>query len=237
MKQLVYHIMYRFAGIILGMLAVAQAAAQKPVQHFEVDQCEFIDFSVVEFTGDRYTWDLYTDPTVNFAQKQGDLDPAIYFENGMYQGSTVRVIGLDPGWYFLRVMVWDEVNCTNNLLVFSLEVIEQLPTADLEADPFCYGDVNEVRVILTGRGPWTVTYTYDHETNQKTVNLNGETNLHYLGIPNLSPGAYQFWIMEVTDQCTVRSYPDPEKTEVLIYPSPSTSRIYVKPEEDEEQNP
>jgi hypothetical protein len=222
--------MYWFLGILPGVLAVAPAAAQKPVQHFEVDQCEFIEFSVVEFEGDRYTWDLYTDPDVNFAQEQGDQS---YFENGMYEGSSVSVIGLRPGWYFLRVMVWDEVNCTNNLLVFSLEVKEQLPTADLEADPFCYGDVNEMRVILTGRGPWTVTYTYDHESNKKTVNLNGETELHFIGIPVLDPGSYRFWVMEVTDQCTVRSYPDPDKVEVNIHPRPRTTRIYVKEEEEE----
>jgi hypothetical protein len=235
MTKLVHHIMYRLSGIFLGLLAVASAAAQKPVQHFEVDQCETIELSVIEFMGDEYTWDLYTDSTVNFATEQGDMDPALYFEGGMYRGSTVWVKNLPAGNYFLRVMVWDEVNCTNNLLVFSLDVIEQIPTADLEADPFCYGDVNEVRVTLTGRGPWTVTYTYDHETNQKTVNLNGDTDIHYIGLPVLDPGSYRFWIMEVTDQCSVHSYPDPEKTEVTIYPRPRTTRIYVKPEEESEE--
>src|SRR6056297_376982 len=122
MKQLIYHIMQRIPGILLVVLAVASAVAQKPVQHIVVNQHDTIEFSVEYWPGDDYTWDIYDDPGLNFALENERLDPALYFVDGDYRGSTVYVTNLPPGMYYLRVMVWDEVNCTNNLTLFVLEV-------------------------------------------------------------------------------------------------------------------
>ncbi|SHF10494.1 hypothetical protein SAMN05444274_103507 [Mariniphaga anaerophila] len=222
--------MCRIPGILLGVLVVASAMAQKPVQHIIVDQCDSYEFSVVEMPGDRYTWHLYTEldwNTVNFATNDGNVGPTPYFENGMYQGSTVRVNFLDPGRYFLRVMVWDEVACTNNLLVFLIDVEESKPEATIEADDYCYGDPAEIKIILTGRGPWDVTYTYGDGTAQ--VNLNGLTDpVYFAPLPVLEPGTTDFWIMEVTDQCTVNTYTVPQKIGVVIHPTPVNSKIYIK---------
>ena len=230
MKQLIYHMMRRIPGILLAVLAVASAVAQKPVQHIIVDQCDSYEFSVVNMPGDRYTWHLYTEmdwDTVNFATNDGNVDPTPFFENGMYQGSTVRVNFLDPGRYFLRLMVWDEVGCTNNLLVFLIDVEESLLDAQLEADEFCYGDPAEIRIILTGRGPWDVTYTYGD--GSAVVNLNGITDpIYFAPIPMLEPGTTDFWVMEVTDECTVKTYTVPQKIGVVIHPTPVNTRIYLK---------
>lgn len=227
MRKLNYYIFRWLAGIFLAFLTVTSVVAQKPMQHFVVDQCESYEFSVVEFPGDRYTWDLYRDSTVNFAYDKGDVDPVSYFENSMYEGSTVRVNWLEPGRYFLRVMAWDEVNCTNNLLVFLIDVVESKPDATIESDPACEGEQLVLRFILTGRGPWDVTYTYGDGSN--VINLNGITEPEYaIPIDPLPPGVTQFWVMEVTDQCTVNSYAVPVKTDVEVYPTPNISRIYVK---------
>lgn len=224
---------YKALGVLLVVLAVAPAAAQKPVQTIPINQCDVLELGVQEFTGDRYTWDIYTDSLSNFAQQQGDMDPAIYFEGAMYEGSTVRVHQLPAGIYFLRVMVWDEVNCTNNLLVFRLEVEEMLPTVDLEADPFCYGDYNEVRITLTGHGPWELAYTWDDETNTQIVTLNGNVDpIYYLPIPIMDPGKHSLWVMEVKDECSVYTFEVPKELEFIIHARPKTTRIYVKPEEE-----
>jgi hypothetical protein len=224
--------MYKALGILLVVLAVAPAMAQKPVQTIPVSQCDVLELSVQEFTGDRYTWDIYSDSVANFAQADGDLDRITYFEGGMYEGSTVRVHGIEEGIYFVRVMVWDEVNCTNNLLVFRLDVEESMPTVDVEANPFCYGDYNEVRIILTGRGPWELTYAWDETTNTEIVSLNGNVDpIYYIPIPVMAPGKHSFWVMSVKDECTVNTFEVPIEKEIIIHARPKTTRIYVKPED------
>ncbi len=231
MNRLIYHIIYRLPGILLVILTVAPAMAQKPIQHFVVNQCETYEFSVVDVEGDRYTWDLYKDQTANFAYDKGDVDPVTYFEDSNYEGSTVRVNWLEAGRYFLRVMAWDEENCTNNLLLFLIDVVESKPEAIIVGDSACIGDPLEIRFILTGRGPWDVKYAYGDASNPQvmTINLNGTTETDYVvPIDPLPPGITQFWVMEVTDQCSVRSYPAPDKTNVEVYEKPKNSRIYVK---------
>jgi hypothetical protein len=227
-KKLIDHIEKLLLGSVLVVLFGANAMAQKPVLHFMVDQCETLEFSVVDMPGDRYTWSIYRDSTVNFAQVDGDVDPVIYFENGMYEGSTVRVNWLEPGRYFVRVMVYDETICTNNLLMYMIDVLEYKPNAELLGDSLCIGEPAEVKVIFSGRGPWDITYTYGDGTN--IVNLTGivEPELSILvDVPSM-PGTTDVWIMEVTDQCTVRSYPVPQKVGVTILPKPTNSRIYLK---------
>ncbi len=101
MKQQIQHIIYRLLGILPGVLVMTAVMAQKDVPYIEIPQCETMDFTVDEWPGDRYTWDLYRDSTVNFAKADGDVDPVAYFDEGMYQGSTVTVHWLDTGIYFL----------------------------------------------------------------------------------------------------------------------------------------
>ena len=231
MKKLIYHIMIRTLGILLAVLAVAPAMAQKPVPHFVVDQCDAYEFSVVDMPGDRYTWDLYRDSTVNFAWEKGDVEPVLYFEDAMYEGSTVRVNFLEPGRYFLRVMAWDEVECTNNLMVFLIDVEEAIPEAELYGDSVCIGEPSELKLILTGRGPWDVVISYDN--GNTTINLNGITEPEYtVPAPTLPVGINEFWVSQIIDQCTMSiiAPEDIQKAKVLIYPKPVNSRIFVKDE-------
>jgi len=212
------------------VLTVATASAQKPVSYFQVDQCDTIELSVVDWPGDRYTWDIYRDSTVNFAKTNGDVTPVPYFVNGMYEGSTVQVVNLEAGRYFLRIMVWDDVMCTNNLLVFMLDVLENLPEAFLEGDSVCIGETAKVKVVLTGMGPWDVTYTYGDGTN--VVNLNGVTESEFtVPMPMLPEGKTDVWVMEVVEDngvCRIVNSTPSQKVGVLIYPKPTNSKIYLK---------
>ncbi len=239
MKRRIFHIIRCIPGIILGVLAVASAVAQKPVQHLTIDHCESYVFSVQDMPGDRYTWHLYKDldwDDVDFAQDEPNVDPTLYFDDGMYQSDAyhpwVKVSGLEPGEYFLKLMVWDEVGCTNNLMVFRITVTSIPLTARFE-DPGeqCEDDDMLFKIILTGRGPYEVVYTFGDGT--ASVNLIGETDEIFFAPQKLPPGETEFWIMEVRDECTVVSYPvkaDAPAMKVIVHPTPGSSDIYIKEE-------
>ena len=210
------------------MVFAFSAAAQKTVPYYEVEQCDTIEFSVVDIPGlptDRYTWDLYRDSTVNFATEKGDIGPVPYFVNDMYQGSTVRVTGLEAGRYFLRIMIWNDEVCTNNLMLFKFDVTEHIPYAVLYGDTACYGEPTKLKVVFTGTGPWEVLVTNTDGT--MAFNFNGNTeNEQTVSLPPLPVGPNEFHIVQVTDKCTVNDQ-IVEKTVVHIYPRPRSSRIYV----------
>lgn len=208
---------------------MASAMAQKPIQHIEVEKCETIEFSVVDWPGDRYTWDLYRDSTVNYAQEKGDVDPVAYFEKGDYGGSSVRINWLDTGRYFLRVMVWNEVECTNNLILFLVDVTEVIPFAELYGDSTCIGDPSFVRIVLTGHGPYDLKYSYASDANGNEVislNLNGVTeNEITIPMPPLPVGITEFWVDQIITECSENLVPS-ERGRILIFPKPSQSKIY-----------
>lgn len=213
-------------GFLLVILTITNVMAQKTVTHIEVDQCQSFEFSVVDWPGDRYTWDLYTElqwDTVNFAQNDGNVEPVPFFEKGMYEGSTVTVNWLDPGIYFLRVMVWDEVDCTNNLLVFSINVNEHKPTATIEGSEACYGDPVVFKIILTGMGPWDVSYTYGD--GSAVVNLNGLVEPEQTITLQPLADSFDIWVTEIVDQCN-SNLTSSEKGRVVIFPKPANSKIY-----------
>lgn len=221
--------MHRTLGTLLLLLAVVSAMAQKeiPIQRIEAEQCDITEFSVVEWPGDRYTWDLYTGlkwDTVNFAWQNGNVEPVPYFENGMYEGSTVRLTGLDPGRYFLRVMVWDEENCSSNLIVFMLDILKHEIDATIEADSVCYGEPVVFKIVLTGLGPWDIKYTYGD--GAVVLNLNGITEPEQtVSLPPLPVGATEVWVKEIIDQCMSNLMPKGKGT-IVIYEIPANSGIY-----------
>ncbi|SHJ21506.1 hypothetical protein SAMN05444280_11387 [Tangfeifania diversioriginum] len=226
--------MRRIPGILLVLLAVASARAQKPVQHIVVSRHDTIEFSVVDWeNGDRYTWDIYDDPGVNFALENDRLDPALYFVDGMYEGSTVYVTNLPPGQYYVRVMVWDEVNCTNNLLLYSLE-IEDVPEADIYGAEACFGDITYLRIVFTGVGPWDIIYTdgmEDHHVN----GISEQEYYHEIPTNTMEPNdeviIKEYWINYINDVKIESSEPT-DTARIIIYPIPTNSEIYIK--EDEE---
>lgn len=228
MKHLLYHILYRTPGILLVVLTVATAMAQKPIQHIEVEKCETIEFSVIDWPGDRYTWDLYRDSTVNYAHEKGDVDPVSYFEKGDYEGSSVRVNWLDTGRYFLRVMVWDEINCTNNLILFLIDVTEVIPVAELYGDSTCIGDHSFVRIVLSGTGPWDLVYSYSSDANGNTVtsvNFHTVEDEFTIPMPPLPVGLTEVWVDQIITECSENLVPS-ERGMIWIFPKPSQSKIY-----------
>jgi len=219
---------YRTPGILLVVLTVATAAmAQKHVTQYEVEQCETFEFSVVDWQGDRYTWDLYTEEqwdTVNFATQKGNVEPAAYFDNGMYQGSTVKIHWLDPGKYFLRIMAWDEKNCTNNLIIFSVNVLEHIPEATITGDSLCYGDPVLFKIVITGKGKWEAIYTYGDGT--ASLNLYGENEVEQtVKLPPLPVGTTEIWVKQIIDECS-NNLKQSEKGRIFIFPIPTNSKIY-----------
>jgi len=235
MTKKIAHIIRWVPGILLALLTVTNIWAQDGAKYVQpippVTQCDTIEVQVVDFPADRYTWDLYSDPGGNFAVGKGDMESVIYFENGMYEGFKVRIINLSAGTYFLRVMAWDEKLCTNNLMVFRLEVIEPPPPI-VSSEPVCVDEVAVVRIIFTGNGPWEFSYIYSDGVT--TVNGNGSSDIEDFTMPIMDPlpeGEYTFWILEVVDGCAIaREFTGDERpsTGILIYPKPAKQPIYLK---------
>ncbi len=235
MIQLKRHIIKWALGILPVLMTCANILAQdgsKAVPFFEVTQCDTLQLEVVDMPGDEYTWDIYGDSESNFATSQGDMESAVYFENGDYRDvSSVRVINLPVGEYFVKVTAWDEVQCTNNLMVFRMEVVEP-PPPEVIGDSLCIGEVPLVKVIFSGTGPWDFEYAYSDGVN--TVNLIGHAENPEVTVPitDLLPvGEHTFWIMEVVDGCGIaREFTEDERpgSGILIYPKPEKSKIYLK---------
>lgn len=227
MKRLIAHIIYLTLGILPVVLTVADASAQ-----IVVNQCETMEFSVTSrpsIDDTHFVWAIYNSSPnpVDVLDPAGALDEATNFENGMYAGRTVRVNNLDPGKYYVRIDVWDEITCTDNVEMYLLKVVESLPTAELFGDSACIGEPLEIKIIFTGLAPYNVRYTYGDGTD--IVNLNGIVE-DEITIPlSPFPTTTDFWIMEVSDNCTVNSYVlDSTKVGVVIYPKPKQSQIYLK---------
>jgi hypothetical protein len=226
MKTLIKNMIIRLPGILLVVLTMASALAQRPVHHIEIDQCDTIQFSVESWNGDRFVWDLYTEldwDTVNFATQNGNVERVPYFVDDMYEGKTVSVNFLEPGRYILRIMVWDEVTCTNNLRIFSVNVVEHVPIATITDSTACYGEPAVFKVVITGKGPWEAIWTYGDGT--ASINLYGEDEIEQMvKLPPLPPDTYEVWIKQIIDECSSNFFPS-EKGRVVIYPKPTNSGI------------
>lgn len=235
MKKLIYHIIRFTLGILLVVLTVASATAQtKPVIGIEVPACEVMEFSVVQMGADRYVWDIYKEnlETTNFAQTDGDVDQAVYFENGMDEGHTVKVNWLEPGQYMVKVTAYDEVSCSNNIGLYLVNVVEEKPEASIIGDSLCIDEQAIVKIIFTGTGPWDITYTYGDGT--VFVNLNGIVDQEYTMLPEDLPPlneSTEIWVMEVVEYngiCKIVNSTESERARVVIYPKPTNSKIYLK---------
>lgn len=241
MVQLKKHIIHFTLAILLAVLAVANASAQ----HIQIEECDTMEFSVVSrpnIPETHFVWGIYNaseDPT-DVLDPAGTLDPALYFVDGMYANnatnteSSVKVVGLEPGKYYVRIHVWDEVSCTDNIEMYVLEVLEKQLDFTLEADSVCIGDPTTVRIIFSGVGPYTIHYTIGDAVTPSTYNLNGDVVGPEITIPITDPlpvGETSFWIMDIVDgSCKTYEYTDEDRpgTGIVIYPKPSQSQIYLK---------
>ena len=239
MRKLSYHIIFRIAGIFLLVLTMASAMAQNPVQQIVVDQCDTMEFSVTSrpnIPETNFVWAIYNSAsgTTDILNKTTSLDEAIYFVDGQYEGRKVKVTGLEPGSYYVRIEVWDEISCTNNVEMYTMEVTETIPEVELYGDSTCIGEPTSVKIIFTGVGPYEIAYTYGDAITGNVVNVNGViVDGPEVVIPILEPlpeGDTSFWLISVDDGCKAYEFPEDERPEtgIRIYPKPLNSKIYVK---------
>jgi hypothetical protein len=238
MYRLKKHIIHFSLVVLLVVLAVANATAQIVIQ-----ECDTMTFSVTsrpDIPEANYVWGIYEaspSPT-DILDPAGTLDPALYFVDGMYasgEGKTVKVTNLPPGHYYVRIHVWDEVNCTDNIEMHLMEVTESTLDMEVYADSVCIGEPTNVYIRFTGIGPYTVTYTIGDAVTPSVFNLNGEVVGPEITIPVmeiLPEGETTFWVIRVEDGCKAYEYPEEERpsTGIVIFPKPAQQPIYLKEE-------
>ncbi len=235
MYELKQHIIHFILVILLVVLAVANASAQIVIQ-----ECDTMTFSVTSrpnIPETHFVWGIYNaspNPT-DVLDPTTTLDPALYFVDGQYAGSTVEVTGLAPGEYYVRIHVWDEVTCTDNIEMYVMEVTESALDMEVYADSVCIGEPTNVYIRFTGRGPYTVTYTIGDAVTPSVVNLNGTEADPELVIPVLEPlpvGETSFWVIRVEDNCKAYEFTEEERpgTGIVIFPKPAKQPIYLKEE-------
>ncbi len=227
MKRLLYHISCLALVILPVLLTVAPAIAQTPVY-----QGQTIKLAIEEQTGDTYTWDLYSDSTINFATVDGTAvaEGLALFVDNENTGSSVQVTWLEAGVYFYKITAVNEAQCTNNLKVGRIEILPAIPTAQLDLNPneICIEEPTILIVALTGNEPWSFTI--------QAEDLNGNITdlLEYNNILNdenpyeiiLSPSQTTIYrVIQVKDKFGQNL--DPSETITLtVHPLPTNSRIY-----------
>jgi hypothetical protein len=225
-KHLVYHIIRLALAILLVMLTVAFAAAQ-----MRVPKGETTELSVIQEGNNTYTWDLYSDPTVDFATEDGNaLSTEAFFVGGINTGSTVNVTWLEPGIYFFRVLAVDEEDCTNHVKVGIVEVLD-LPTAELSLDPLeiCIGEPAVLTVTLTGVPAWGFTLQGEDldgniiETFDPFENILDTDNPVEIIVSPDQTTIYR--VVRVVDQ-NGENLDASESIQLTVHPLPENSQIY-----------
>jgi len=205
------------AVILLLLLAVAPAMAQ-----LIVFQGETSTLAVEQKPGETYEWELYSDATVDFAKTSGVKTSAPYATFvGSNNGASVQVKWLLPGIYFYKVTAWNITGCANNIKIGIVEVKPSLPTAVITPpNPICDGETASLEVILTGVGPWDITFS--DWTNFWTVT--GVTDPTYILRVNPSVPTW-YWVTEITDTNGTNTVPS-DKVLLEVKPRPVSSPIY-----------
>ena len=240
MYQLKKHIIHFSLAILLAVLAVANATAQT---HITVEECDTMTFSVTsrEYIHDtRFVWGIYnaSDQPVDVLDPNTTLDPDLYFVNGMYAsgvGKTVQVANLPVGKYYVRIHVWNEEDCTDNIEMYVMEVTGATMDMTLYADSVCIGEATNVYIRFTGRGPYEVQYTIGDQLTPSVVNVMGGVDDPELVIPvtdMLPVGETTFWVISVENGCKAYEYSESERpsTGIVIFPKPARQPIYIKEE-------
>lgn len=213
------------AVILLMLLALAPAMAQNVV--YQGDTTTFV---VDQKTGDTYTWELYSDSTVNFAQVPGDSSPVYAEFVGGANGPSVNVEWKEPGTYFFKVTA--NSSCTNNLKIGKIKVIEAMPKAVLEVNPeeICEDEWAELVVKFSARGPWRM------KLETKDL-INGTTTFkdydpieeadNPLRIPVGPKTTTQYTVVEVSNKFGVQTIPS-NLVILTVHPLPQKTPIYLK---------
>lgn len=224
----IYNLLRLLLALLPAWLAVAPSTARAATV---VYAGEVSELSVVAVPGDTYVWDIYNDPNVNFANTDGNILPGqAYFVDGINTGPTVHVHWLEPGIYFFRVMAFDPTGCTNNLRVGIFEVLPSFPTANfLDPDPVCVDDPGRIEMLLTGEGPWSVTYTWTLQGSGvvNTVTIDNINSFqHEIFVTHSVPGTYEYTIVSVSDSRGLENTEATAPVYLRVDPRPITSPIY-----------
>lgn len=211
-------------AILLVLLTVAFAAAQMRT----VYQGETTELSIVQKPGDTYTWDIYNNPNVNFATVDGNASPDEAEFVGGNTGATVNVRWLKAGIYFYRVLAVDEEGCTNNLKVGMLEVLENLPTAELAIYPgeICISDPAIITITLSGQPAWSFVLEAEGEDGviERTAHTVEEAdNPHEITVSPAQTTIYR--ITDLKDRYG-ENLEASEDIQLTVHPIPVNSRIY-----------
>ena len=213
------HDIERLALVVLLPLLIAMAPAMAQTVVYQGDTTPL---SVVPVPGNTYSWELYSDPTVNFAKVPGNCPVTSAEFVGGNTGPEVNVNWLKAGTYFFKVTAVDAINCTNNLKIGIVIVKDALPTAEIEPPaPICIGQSTTLKINLTGTSPWE--FTYSDGTNFLTIT--GITSNQYL--LNVSPKTTtSYWITEVKDKNGTNRARSANVV-LEVSPKPASSKIYL----------
>lgn len=126
------------------LLALAPAMAQTVVYKGKT-----IPLSVVVVPGNTYEWELYNDPSVNFAAVPGNCPAESATFVGGNTGPSVNVQWLKTGIYFFKVTARDAIGCTMNLKVGMIKVVP-IDIEAIIAGPTQAGACQQIKLDASG---------------------------------------------------------------------------------------
>ena len=229
MKRPLYHIIRLTLAILPVILTMASAMAQTPVY-----QGQTTPLTIEQQAGDTYTWEIYNDSTINFATVSGTAvaDGDAEFIGGVNTGPSVSVNWIEPGVYFFKATAVNASGCTNNLKVGRIEVLESLPTANLNLNKneICIEDDAIITITLTGNPAWEITLELidlaGNVTDIQTYNnIESVDNPYEITVSPTQTTIYR--VTNVKDKYGENLDPSDSVT-LTVHPLPMRSKIYLK---------
>jgi hypothetical protein len=220
------------AVLLLMLLALAPAMAQIAVPKNVVYQGDTTTLSVTEFPYETYSWELYNDSTVDFAQTPGACPTNLADFVGGNIGHSVQVEWKEPGIYFYKVTAWNITGCTNNLRIGVMKVLEALPKAVLEVNPdsICEGEWADLTVEFSARGPWSMKLqAKDLKTGIASIEIfkDIQETDNPFHIPVGPKTTTEYTVIEVSNKFGVQTEPS-NLVKLTVHPLPPKTPIYLK---------
>jgi len=106
--------------VLLPLLTLVSARAQTVVYEGETTK-----LNVESIASDCYTWEIYNDPTVDFATVPGNCPVTSATFEGGNTGASVMIKWLKPGIYFYKITARDAALCAMNMKVGMIKVFPE----------------------------------------------------------------------------------------------------------------